>query len=180
MATDRARVARRAPLALIGTALLAILAGCGSSSTTTVIQTVPASSSTATTSTATSTTPSNSITGSTPTVHLSAFSSPTGNIGCVISPASVRCDIGDRTWKPPPAPADCPLDYGQGVEVGRKNAATLVCAGDTTLGATRVLAYGHASQVGSFLCTSEQSGMQCGNTSTGHGFTLSRDAYELF
>jgi Family of unknown function (DUF6636) len=127
-----------------------------------------------------STTSTETTTPTTPTAHLTAFSSPSGNIGCVMSAAAVRCDIGEKSWKPPPAPASCSLDFGQGLEVGRDDAARLVCAGDTTLGAARALPYGHSSEVGEFLCTSEESGMQCGNTSTGHGFTLSREEYELF
>ena len=45
------------------------------------------------------------------------FTSPSGNIGCMLSDDLVRCDIGARVWSPPPRPADCPdySDYGQGI-----------------------------------------------------------------
>jgi len=174
---------RRLALALAATA--GLLAGCGSSSSTTVISnstvtqtvTTPPSTSSSTSSTTTTTA---STTTTTPTSRLTFFASPSGNIGCVMSARSARCDIKDRAWKPPPAPASCPLDYGQGVEVTGPAKATLVCAGDTALGATKVLPYGQSSRVGSFLCTSETTAMKCGNADTGHGFELSRDSYKLF
>lgn len=79
------------------------------------------------------------------------FHTPTGNIGCVMSdavaPASARCDIGDRTWKSPPKPADCPNDYGNGVEVSDKK-GQFVCAGDTVLHQGDQIPYGQKLQLG--------------------------------
>src|SRR5205085_6913333 len=68
-----------------------------------------------------------------PVLHLTTFRSPSGNIGCELVTAFARCDIANREWKPPPKPAGCPLDYGQGLEVGRSGPGRLVCAGDTAL-----------------------------------------------
>jgi hypothetical protein len=75
-------------------------------------------------------------------VEFTHFASPSGNIACVITssgdgasvPRGVRCDIDQRDWSPPPRPADCELDYGQGVVLGVGEAAELLCAGDTTIG----------------------------------------------
>ena len=58
--------------------------------------------------------------------------------------------------------------------------ATVVCAADTVLGGTEILAYGEVVRVGSFLCDSESSGVRCTNEDSGHGFTLSRQAYTMF
>jgi hypothetical protein len=142
---------------------LAALAGCGSSSSTT-------------------TAPPATGTGGAPTIHSGFFSSPDGNIGCALDKSQARCDIRKRTWKPPPKPARCPpeVDYGQGIWVQGKQKAALVCAGDTALGAKKVLPVGEVSSIGTFQCTSEKTGMQCGNTATGHGFTLSSSGYRLF
>lgn len=109
---------------------------------------------------------------------LIGFSSPSGNIGCVGSndPGalnSVRCDIVRRSWEPPPRPARCTLDWGQGVELGRRGGAHWVCAGDTALGATRVLGYGTSIRIGRLRCTSRRIGMSCRNAH-GYGFRISR------
>jgi hypothetical protein len=113
------------------------------------------------------------------------FRSPSGNIACALHRASgegyVRCDIRDRTWSTR-RPSGCPRhsDYGQGLylrERGRRG--RVVCAGDTTLGVGRRLAYGHRIRRFGITCTSTQRGMTCRNR-RGHGFFLSRRGYRLF
>jgi hypothetical protein len=109
------------------------------------------------------------------------FTSPSGNIGCMLSDDLLRCDIAARDWSPPPRPADCPdfTDYGQGISVHPYGPATFVCAGDTALGGGPALPYGQFQAGGGMSCNSEPSGMRCSN-SDGHGFTISRRAYTLF
>ena len=109
------------------------------------------------------------------------FTSPSGNIGCMLSDDLLRCDIAARDWSPPPRPADCPdfTDYGQGILVHPYGPATFVCAGDTALGGGPALPYGQFQAGGGMSCNSEPSGMRCSN-SDGHGFTISRQAYTLF
>jgi hypothetical protein len=108
------------------------------------------------------------------------FSSPSGNIGCYVDVGSgIRCDIRTRSWAPPPAPSSCQLDYGQGLMVSQ-GPATFTCAGDTVLGSSNVLPYGSVAQRGPFRCDSEESGMSCVDTQTGHGFVLSVQSYKLF
>src|SRR6478672_2266367 len=85
-----------------------------------------------------------------------AFRSPSGNIGCFIDATGARCDIARRDWSPPPKPASCSLDFGQGITIAGGR-AHFVCAGDTTLGATRVLAYGHTIPAGRYACASARS-----------------------
>lgn len=112
--------------------------------------------------------------------HAAQFQSPSRNIGCAITKQSVRCDIRERSWDPPPKPRSCELDYGQGVTVGRRGRAHFVCAGDTTLGQGRRLAYGEAIRRGRFRCVSRRSGMRCTNRRNGHGFALSRQRARRF
>lgn len=111
--------------------------------------------------------------------ELTLFSTPSGNIGCAMDVGYVRCDIRERSWEPPPEPADCELDYGQGIELGEDGKASFICAGDTTLGAEEVLDYGETSRVGAFRCVSAAAGITC-QADSGHGFFLSKQAYELY
>jgi hypothetical protein len=111
--------------------------------------------------------------------ELTAFSTPSGNIGCVMDPEYVRCDIRDRSWEPPPAPSSCELDFGQGIELANETRSHLVCAGDTTLGAEDTLEYGETSKVGPYRCVSAAAGMTC-QAESGHGFFLSKETYELY
>lgn len=109
------------------------------------------------------------------------FRSPSGNIGCYIDAAwGARCDIRVRSWPTPKRPPSCDLDFGQGVQVGRRGRATFVCAGDTALGAGPRLAYGSSLRQGDFRCTSRSSGMRCENIRTRHGFVLSRQSVRRY
>lgn len=108
------------------------------------------------------------------------FISPTGNIACMIVMDLARCDIIDHDWSPPPRPADCEFDYGQGIEIIAGQTATFVCAGDTAFGPDDVLAYGDAITAGPLRCESAQAGISCRDTDTGHGFSLGLEAYQLF
>lgn len=112
---------------------------------------------------------------------LVGFTSPSGNIGCLLADDIVRCDIASRDWEPPPRPADCPdfTDYGQGISLSPTGPAAFVCAGDTTLGSGPVLQFGQFQAGGGMSCDSEPSGIRCSN-SDGHGFVISREAYQLF
>jgi hypothetical protein len=111
---------------------------------------------------------------------LVGFHSPSGNIGCFISGQGVRCDIRDRDWTPPPPPASCELDWGQGVAVDRHGRADYVCAGDTALNQGRTLAYGDSISRGRFRCVSKQTKMKCVNERSDHGFKLSTQSAKLF
>ena len=108
------------------------------------------------------------------------FVSPSGNIGCYLDKSGARCDIGRKNWEPPPAPADCDLDWGAGISVSGTKEATFTCAGDTVLGAQEKLAYGTAVRAGDFTCSSDSKAMRCENTKSGHGFTLAVERYDLF
>lgn len=111
---------------------------------------------------------------------LVTFISPSGNVGCVLDADYARCDIVDRDWNPPPRPADCEFDYGQGIGLAPGERAAFVCAGDTTLGGERVLGYGDSLTRGRLTCESSKNGIACRDTSSGRGFSLSREIYQLF
>jgi hypothetical protein len=114
-------------------------------------------------------------------VHeLTGFVSPTGNVSCMIDADWARCDIIDRDWSPPPRPADCEFDYGQGISLAPGEQAEFVCAGDTAFGADEVLPYGQSITAGVLRCESADSGITCRDVRTGHGFSISRQAYRLF
>jgi hypothetical protein len=103
------------------------------------------------------------------------FESPTHNIGCAISAKSgVRCDIRVHTWKPPPKPTGCDVDWGNGLEVTQRGNGRWVCAGDTVFGGKRVLGYGKSIKRGRYECTSRKNGMRCVNLRNDHGFKLAR------
>ncbi len=112
---------------------------------------------------------------------LDSFTSPSGNIGCIIYEEYLRCDIAERDWSPPPRPADCPsfTGYGQGIGMDAHGPAAFVCAGDTALNMGRPLGYGQTHSSQGFTCTSEEAGLRCTNAD-GHGFRLARQAYDLF
>lgn len=108
------------------------------------------------------------------------FNSPSANVGCVMDADYVRCDIAERDWAPPPRPADCEFDYGQGIGLAAGEPAAFVCAGDTTLGRSEVLDYGQSMTRGDLRCDSAESGITCLDRNTGHGFAISRQVYQLF
>jgi hypothetical protein len=158
--------------------VLLALSGCGGA-TKTVIASSPPQAVTAS-STATQTTGAQAAE---PVVHLAAFLTPSGNIGCMIAGGIARCDIERRGWKPPARPSSCPdiVDFGQGLEIGSSGPARFVCAGDTARdpGAAK-LAYGSASQAGGFSCSSRRDGLSCRRSADGHGFFISIQSYRIF
>jgi hypothetical protein len=172
-------------LALAAVLLGLAIAGCGGSNDTTTV-TEPAGGE------PTSSTAQGTDTGA-PTASASVavppgdtgphyFETPSHNIGCYMDRKSVRCDIREHDWSPPPEPHYCikaGVDWGGGVAVA-SNRASIVCAGDTTLGGPGLLGYGHAARRGPIYCLSRTVGITCRNADTGHGFFLSRASYRVF
>ena len=159
--------------------------GCGEDeeSTSTVTETTTGEPATEPTSTATEETTTSD--GEAPAsdrevTELTGFSSPSGNIGCFIDRESVRCDIAERNWEPPKAPASCELDYGQGIQLSAGGEAGFVCAGDTALEGGEELPYGSSISAALLRCESTETAITCRDVETGRGFSLSREAYEIF
>lgn len=113
---------------------------------------------------------------------ITGFTSPSGNIGCMLDSSYVRCDIQQRDWSPPPRPADCPsfTGYGQGIALSVGQRPQFVCAGDTAYSNSAALGYGDSISAGPLSCASAESGITCRDTRSGHGFMISRQAYQLF
>lgn len=111
---------------------------------------------------------------------LTGFTSPSGNIGCMMDSSHVRCDIRQRDWEPPAAPPGCEYNYGQGITLNPGGSPRFVCAGDTALAGGGPLAYGQSNSAGVLRCDSAMSGITCRDVETGRGFSISREAYQLF
>ena len=113
--------------------------------------------------------------------ELTPFNSPSENIGCYIDPRTVRRDIRERDWSPPPRDASCNenVDYGQGLILNVGEPARVVCAGDTALTAGNPLAFGDKIVSGSIECSSAPSGITCWDFQYGGEFSISREAYHL-
>ncbi len=177
MAPVSSRSMNRGVLLLFGLAVAATLAGCGGGATA-------AQSSTSVPEQTTLATPAKLMKEAPvdeDVERFTAFRSPSGNIGCYLKADYVRCDIDERSWTPPPRPADCEWDYGQGVALWPGGSAEFVCAGDTTLVPDgNPLPYGESITAGALRCDSAESGITCRDTETGKGFSISRDAYQLF
>jgi hypothetical protein len=71
----------------------------------------------------------------------------------------VRGDIIDHDWSPPAQPADCELDHGGGIHITPD---------------------GESISAGVLRCASVDSGITRRDTNTGHGFSIARQAYQLF
>jgi hypothetical protein len=108
------------------------------------------------------------------------FYTPSANIGCAMLPDSVRCDIREKRWKPPPKPGDCMLDWGNSVSISAAEGSRILCAGDTLLGGTYgELPYGNVLRRGAITCVSRSAGLTCMNEN-GSGFFLSYQRLTLF
>jgi hypothetical protein len=105
------------------------------------------------------------------------FSSPTGNIRCVLSSAGARCDIAKKDWSPGAKPPSCTMDWGNGLYVDTKGSG-VQCASDAVNGGS-ALSYGRTMTRGDFTCASSKAGISCRDTASGHEFTLARATYTL-
>ena len=111
------------------------------------------------------------------------FSSPSGNIACYLGPQSVRCDIAQAGWDPstvPNRPPGCQGVWGDAIELTGTDRPDFVCHGDTVFGTGPILDYGRSLRVGDVTCTSRQTGVECRMGASGHGFSMSRTAYQWF
>lgn len=122
-----------------------------------------------------------------PTVHadgLEFFQTPSGNIACAIGPmpqtAFAGCEIRERVFSLPPRPEPCMGAWGKRFNLHQGAAAQMVCNSDTILAATYpVLEYGQSRSFNPITCESQETGITCTDTRSGHFFRLSRDSYEL-
>ena len=109
------------------------------------------------------------------------FQSPTGNVGCSVSPGGATCEINKYTWFIPPPP-----DYLVG---GRGNVFLLTRGAEPVAGVWHsdhqfpdgapTLDYGQSRTAGTITCASGTAGVTCTDSSTGHFFRVSRDSYQV-
>jgi hypothetical protein len=113
---------------------------------------------------------------------LVGFQTPDKKVGCYVNGHGARCDVRNPEWPIPPTPPECELDYGQGVEVGRRSGGDYVCAGDTTLDRRHdVLEEGDKVKAGRFKCKNVgDDTIKCVNTRLKTGFAVSRATVSLF
>lgn len=117
-----------------------------------------------------------------------AFTSPTGNIFCSISPTGgvpPGCEVRDGRITPPAG--TCDTSGGGAKDVGRiewsGDSPKLICNSDTMIQpGVPVLQYGAIAMVqGSpFQCLSENIGMTCINTKGKKGFFMAKGVYQVF
>ncbi|WP_232785281.1 DUF6636 domain-containing protein [Mycobacteroides chelonae] len=113
------------------------------------------------------------------------FTTPSGNIFCIIvnewPKPSVRCDLNEATFTPPPRPStDCHGVWGRSVTMTIGESPAFHCISDWAGGENLfVLKYGDDTKVGPFQCSSRVDGITCVDTTTGRGFRLARQSYEF-
>ena len=116
-----------------------------------------------------------------PTTPVVEFHSPDGITGCRLSRDGARCDVKERSWPVPEAPAECPQKWGNAVQItGAEGAPAFVCQEENLVDAGIELPYGQRLARGDFRCTSRESAIRCVNIETQHGFSVSRDDYTPF
>ena len=107
------------------------------------------------------------------------FSSPSGNIHCMIGGDSVYCAIGNREYLND-GPAACLGTFG--LKIQGAGATQPTCdapeAGQMS-DSFPTLDYGQATTVGDFACISDPSGVNCWNIRTGHAFNMRRADYSV-
>jgi len=113
-----------------------------------------------------------------------SFSTPSGDIGCVLTEEEVRCDVVEAQFDPPPAPADCDLDWGHALIVRREGSGKFLCAGDTVVGSDHVLEEDETLRYGDFSCAyaewDDEVGVSCSQVAGGQGFRVSVAEYLLY
>ena len=110
------------------------------------------------------------------------FRSPSSNVVCYIEVDYLRCDIAEANWSPPPRPGGLRVRLRAGDLALFPAAAPNLSAPATQLRAPdgSPLPYGESITAGVLRCDSAESGITCRDTETGQGFSISREAYQLF
>jgi hypothetical protein len=109
------------------------------------------------------------------------FQSPSGNIYCSLAAEGAACDISDYTYQPPPPP-ECGkhISWGSRFTLAPGKPAAMECHGDTLrVPGEPTLNYGQTASAGTLTCASEESGIKCTDSSSGHYFRVSRDSFNL-
>lgn len=112
-----------------------------------------------------------------------AFQSPSGNIMCWLSDNIVLCRAIEHAYALPTehcekaaSPAGIMLRAG---EAPRSTCDSTPNGTYNGLRTDTTLEYGQTRSKGVMSCVSEQSGVTCTDTSTGHFFRISKESYQL-
>ncbi|WP_073878276.1 hypothetical protein [Mycobacterium paraffinicum] len=113
------------------------------------------------------------------------FQSPSGDVTCVmaqfegIAPRA-SCGVTDPAYVMPPRPQSCMGAFGDQVDIVQGSWPAMVCHTDTTRDTgLPTLQVGDTRSVASLTCKSEPAAVTCTDSSTGHFFRLSREAFNL-
>ena len=119
------------------------------------------------------------------------FETPSGNIACTytgtptslvpVVPVPLICGIEQTDFTLPARPASCGWNWASSTVEFAVSPRLGMCLGAPVVTwGSNVLPYGSVLRFGGFACYSGQSALVCLRTATGHGFTLSRQAYTTF
>jgi hypothetical protein len=109
--------------------------------------------------------------------------SPSGNFACSMythddGTGSATCEVAGDTAGPP-LPCPSPPASHRHFELDQGHAADVGCGYTLFVPGLPTLDYGQTRSAGAIACVSELSGMRCTDSSTGHCFRVSAQAYEL-
>ncbi|UXA05069.1 hypothetical protein KXD96_19115 [Mycobacterium sp. SMC-2] len=113
------------------------------------------------------------------------FQSPSGDVTCVMAAFQgdaprASCGVTDPTYVMPPRPQSCVGAFGDQVDMAQGSSPAMVCHTDTTRGmGLPTLQVGETRSVASLTCKGEVAAITCTDSSTGHFFRISREAYNL-
>jgi hypothetical protein len=109
------------------------------------------------------------------------FQSPSGNIVCMLGADGVACDVSDHTYQVPPGPpCSQHLSWGDRFSLQPGQTAQMECHGDTLRApGEQTLGYGQTISARTLTCASDQAGVKCTDSGSGHYFRVSRDSYNL-
>lgn len=107
------------------------------------------------------------------------FSTPSGNISCVVRPDYARCDITKHTWEPPAKPSTCMLDWGPTLLADVAQPGRFGCVSDSVYRPEFVMPHGRSVHNGAMSCDVVVEGVTCRSESD-HGFFVAAESYRLF
>jgi hypothetical protein len=112
----------------------------------------------------------------------SAFRTPSGNIHCILTNDSLRCDVKDNQATLPKRPKNCGnnANWGSAFQMSSQGRAERICHGDTAVNDDRtILNYGDTWKQGSYTCISMATGLTCRNKDK-RGWELSAKQQRIF
>ncbi|WP_257210471.1 hypothetical protein [Actinomyces ruminis] len=110
-------------------------------------------------------------------IEMAAFTTPSGNISCVLGDDSVSCTINEHDFVPTDSSCNDSNVQAFTVSVGTDGEAEGSC-GISFSAAGASLNYGASAKNDTFACTSTESGIECWSQVSGNGFRMSRSEAE--